>query len=255
MRSLYGLQLAEGAGESKGLGLWSAAVLLADHVLQQPELLSGASVLLEIGAGCGLAGLVAASSTHAANLQVFLTDNDAATLENLRVNATANARPGITVVVTALDFDEPLANSGDIPMADVILAADVLYSGMRSEDTGSDDVDAAPDLLTSQWDYYENNANVAHTLACYLKPGGVALIATQPSRGDDTSEFIEHAERLGLTVRTDTPAEDSVKRVLATPLRYGDAEAEVSALRILTVVWAASREGQEHRDPRRPVAH
>ena len=233
--NLYGVQLSEGAGESKGLGLWSAAVLLADHLLNHPELLVDASVLLEVGAGCGLAGLAAASSEHAApSLRVFLTDNDAATLDNLKINAAANARPGATVVVSALDFDDPLGRRDEIPKADLILAADVLYSGMRSDDAHS-----SADVLTGQWDYYENNANVARTLACYLKPGGRALIAAQPTRGDDTREFIKHAERLGLSVRTDAPTADSVERVLATPLRYGDSEAEVGALRILTVVWAA----------------
>ena len=231
--TLYDLQISEGDGESKGLGLWSAAVLLADHMRLNAGLLAHAAVVLEIGAGCGLVGLVAARSEYAdPSIQVFLTDNDAATLDNLRVNARANVRLGATVVVAPLDFDHPHASSDLIPKADVILAADVLYSGMRQSD------DAAPDLLTGDWDHYENNANVARTLAYYLKPSGKALIATQPTRGDDTAEFITHAERLGLAVRIDSPAADSIERVLATPLRYGDSEVEVGALRILTVVWA-----------------
>ena len=72
--------------------------------------------LLELGAGCGLPGLLAAKLGAS---RVFLTDKDPVVLEALRFSVAANFLENVAVA--------PLAYGDDAPAVDLVLAADALY--------------------------------------------------------------------------------------------------------------------------------
>mmetsp|Transcript_20626 Transcript_20626/g.34498 ORF Transcript_20626/g.34498 Transcript_20626/m.34498 type:complete len:268 (+) Transcript_20626:315-1118(+) len=233
----HGVRLHEAAGNSKGVGIWSASLLLADYLVEhRPAVIREGDVVLEIGAGCGLPGLTAAQAIHPPPSHVYLTDIDEETLRNLELNAELNRKPGDSnttiITVTALDFDSPEASSSVIPKVDVVLAADVLYSGMSCTpiSTGADFTFDDPLLGPDEWRYYENNKNVAQTLNYFLKPSGKAVVIAQPTRGDDVPQFIKAAAELGLSVTVGTPSVASMERSAsqAAHLRFGgDVEGQI----------------------------
>jgi tRNA1(Val) A37 N6-methylase TrmN6 len=232
----HGVRLHEAAGNSKGVGIWSASLLLADYFVEhRPAVIRAGDVVLEIGAGCGLPGLTAARAIHPPPSHVYLTDIDEETLRNLELNAELN-RNSISnttiITVAALDFDSPEASSSVIPKVDVVLAADVLYSGMSCTPiiTGADFTFDDPLLGPDEWRYYENNKNVAQTLNYFLKPSGKAFVIAQPTRGDDVPQFIKAAAELGLSVTVGTLSVASMERSAsqAAHLRFGgDVEGQI----------------------------
>lgn len=74
-----------------GLMLWESAVALAEHLTAAPALVAGKSVL-ELGAGLGLTGVVAAYL----GATVTQTDHDASALNACARTAALNAVTGIT---------------------------------------------------------------------------------------------------------------------------------------------------------------
>jgi predicted nicotinamide N-methyase len=72
---------------STGLTLWRAAPLLCNHLISNSESLVKNKNILELGAGMGLCGLVAAVLGAAA---VFLSDGDSDSLSNMRENLERN---------------------------------------------------------------------------------------------------------------------------------------------------------------------
>lgn len=123
-----------------GLNIWEACFVLADHLLSRdPGLCRGAHVV-ELGAGVGLLGLVAARCLGAA--RVTLTDADVEVLKFLRHNVQANESAGGgdgKVEVASLDWAEPVEyqallqpqqqqdGGGGGAESKVILAADCIY--------------------------------------------------------------------------------------------------------------------------------
>ncbi|CAE7240225.1 Lace1, partial [Symbiodinium sp. KB8] len=70
----YSAHPCSGVGGTGGM-VWPGAILLASQLRRRSELLSEASVVLELGAGCGLPGLAAASLLrNAGESRVILTD-------------------------------------------------------------------------------------------------------------------------------------------------------------------------------------
>lgn len=102
-----------------GLLLWAAAPGLAQRLAEEPPLVAGKRVL-EIGAGVGLPGLVAAHL----GASVTQTDYQAVALALARRNAAQNGLPGIRVLpgdwrrFTLADREPPF---------DVVIGSDVLY--------------------------------------------------------------------------------------------------------------------------------
>ena len=68
-----------------GLQVWRGALLLCDYLLARPALVRGATIL-ELGAGCGLCGLLAAGTAR----RVFVTDNTEGVLANAQANVELN---------------------------------------------------------------------------------------------------------------------------------------------------------------------
>jgi predicted nicotinamide N-methyase len=103
-----------------GLLLWASAVGLARRVAREPALVAGKRVL-EMGAGVGLSGIVAAS---AGAVEVVQTDYQPAALALCAHNAAEN---GVTDGVTRAlaDWRRFPADLGQ-PF-DVVLGSDVLY--------------------------------------------------------------------------------------------------------------------------------
>ncbi len=75
---------------STGLALWLGSEVLCQHLVDNPNLVRGKSVL-ELGAGLGLCGI--ACHYLGAN-RVLLTDGDTDVLENLRHNVSLNVLSG-----------------------------------------------------------------------------------------------------------------------------------------------------------------
>ncbi|KAL9178608.1 hypothetical protein ACHAXT_001946 [Thalassiosira profunda] len=127
--------------------VWEAGACLAEYLMQNPRLIRGRNVI-ELGAGVGLTGLVAAGVAKA---KVHMTDYTEASLCNLAHNMKRNgnwlAGRGVdttTVTVGRLEWGEhdndqialevgnasepPWANSVEaLSKADVLIAADVVY--------------------------------------------------------------------------------------------------------------------------------
>lgn len=100
-----------------GLLLWDSAPVLAEALLAHPSGWLAGKRLLEIGAGVGLAGLVARSL----GAQVRQTDHIGEALQLCQQNAQANAIEGIELALT--DWTQ----WQDERLYDVIIGADVLY--------------------------------------------------------------------------------------------------------------------------------
>lgn len=99
-----------------GVALWPAALALAEELDARGEQLSGKSVL-ELGAGTGLPGLVAASQ----GAQVVQTDNDETVLMLCEQNAVQNEIGGVQRRL--MDWTD----WRDKEQYDIILGADILY--------------------------------------------------------------------------------------------------------------------------------
>ena len=106
-----------------------AGALLAEHIAAEPGLVAGKRVL-ELGSGCGLAGLTAAATGAA---HVLLTDTEPA-LANLRVNIQANkqsaAIPAAVVAAQVLEWGDEEAVRvlrADSPPFDLVILSDCTY--------------------------------------------------------------------------------------------------------------------------------
>ena len=100
-----------------GVVLWPAAIALAHEVAARAEALRGARVL-ELGAGTGLPGIVAASL----GARVTQTDRQEVALSVCRRNGARNGSPAITYRLADWTLWE------DEERYDVILGSDVLYA-------------------------------------------------------------------------------------------------------------------------------
>ena len=111
-----------------GLVVWGAALLLSEYIIASAAKFEGKR-LLELGAGTGLSGLVAACC--AAPAAVTLTDSVPVVLRNLRHNVSMNADAFCGTKVEVEAFDWALPDPGGEEAArlrpDVVLAADCVY--------------------------------------------------------------------------------------------------------------------------------
>lgn len=100
-----------------GTVLWPSAVALAHEVVARGDAWKGRSVL-ELGAGTGLPGIIAASL----GARVVQTDKQPLALDACRENAARNGVAGITVrQADWATWDDPASY-------DVVIGSDVIYS-------------------------------------------------------------------------------------------------------------------------------
>ena len=95
--------------------MWEASALLAGHLAERRP--RPGETLLEIGAGIGMVGIVAAAFGH----QVTLTEYNPDALNFARANAEANGCPQVRIEY--LDWLEPAA----LPPFDLIVGSEVIY--------------------------------------------------------------------------------------------------------------------------------
>ncbi len=152
-----------------GLLLWESAPVLAMTLAERADLVAGKGVL-ELGAGVGLAGLVAA---HLGASHVRQTDHAPEALALARINATLNGINGVET--ERADWTDWT----DGAQYDLILGSDVLYERAA-------------------------HAPISAILERNLAPGGRVLLA-DPGRMD-TPDFVADLEntgwRVARTVRT-----------------------------------------------------
>mmetsp|Transcript_56466 Transcript_56466/g.116933 ORF Transcript_56466/g.116933 Transcript_56466/m.116933 type:complete len:275 (+) Transcript_56466:59-883(+) len=156
----YSAHPCSGVGGTGGM-VWPGAILLASQLRRRSELLSEASVVLELGAGCGLPGLAAASLLrNAGESRVILTDGPEAVLANLEENARANADrvSPVELQVCKLIWEELLDGSAPPPAEeiDLILGSDVIWG--------------------------DRGPLVAHVARLLVRPAGWLVISAQKGR-------------------------------------------------------------------------
>ncbi|XP_041374642.1 protein N-lysine methyltransferase METTL21A-like [Gigantopelta aegis] len=99
--------------------VWDAAVVLCEYLEENPGLVDGKTVL-ELGAGTGLAGIVAALLGG----DVIVTERKEA-LENLKNIVTENVPSDTSIRAEVLDWTQELSNFKE--HYDIILGADIIY--------------------------------------------------------------------------------------------------------------------------------
>ncbi len=157
--------------------VWEAGACLAEYILQNPI---RDRRVIELGAGVGLTGLVAAAVKAKS---VHMTDYTEATLDNLSYNVSINSKclegRGVdpqSISIGKLEWGEvPAEGDCCLESADLLIAADVVYA-----------VECIPDLVT--------------TVRKFLSSGSskVALFATTHRNRQTFELFEQELERKGI---------------------------------------------------------
>lgn len=158
-----------------GLMLWESAVALAVELSERAAFVTGKTVL-ELGAGLGLCGVVAAHL----GARVVQTDHDVAALAACQRTAALNGVTGISCAIG--DWHD----WHDISHYDLIIGADVAYDGADH---------------AALFDVFERN----------LAAGGCVLLA-DPGREKQTA-FLQQAQAAGWTVERTVRHVDPIKSV------------------------------------------
>jgi len=199
---IHGLRLCirellseDGVMGEVGGELWSCSFVLALLLLQTEGLLSGS--LCEVGAGCGLTGLVIARSGSA----LHITDAIPHLLENLEETIVLNearygqfaARP----VVAALDWEDYAKASADRPAPplgpfDVIFGSELVYTANQL-------------CLADVFAQMLKPKTSIEDLAGELRPPCGVVLQRRDRIG--WADFVERCETLGLRCTTTPVAE------------------------------------------------
>lgn len=131
----HAVTLRDASAVTGGLGwrVWRAALILCDMLAERPSLVAGARVL-EVGAGCGACGLLAA---QLGAQRTVLTDCLPGLLDALAANVTLNQTHDASVCVRHLDWSDDAAEDASPSPAherlphdeafDVVIGSDVMY--------------------------------------------------------------------------------------------------------------------------------
>jgi predicted nicotinamide N-methyase len=209
-----------------GFVIWPAAVMLAHYLTENPILVLSDDTrphgdIMELGAGCGLAGLAAAMLLDKRNHQerkekrivnqdrVIFTDYNPACLENLRLNVLLNNLDSSHEVLGLDWFDQ--------------LPSDRAWLDMNGASHARCRLILGADLIVCT-----NDADlVAATIDCALIEGGMAIIlgADRYARFG-VSSFPRACRSRGLTVKVDedileSREDDIGKRLLVDALELG----------------------------------
>eukprot|EP00928_Gymnodinium_smaydae_P065431 TRINITY_DN48589_c0_g1_i1.p1 TRINITY_DN48589_c0_g1~~TRINITY_DN48589_c0_g1_i1.p1 ORF type:complete len:292 (-),score=44.82 TRINITY_DN48589_c0_g1_i1:61-936(-) len=210
--------------------IWPSVVALTSHLWEHPEYVVKARRVLELGAGCGLAGLFVANFASE-DAHVCLTDNEPGTLAGLRRNVELNAVRATAgrLEVLPLDWDEFLSATLASPVAADSVACEQLGGTGTCGDSSGEAVAAmtvlrdvlacagAIDLLLGADLIWQDSHGVlvARVARQLLAPGGVFLLVTESGRAgleafqhellkppDGTDKPMFHVSRIeGMSVR------------------------------------------------------
>ena len=221
----------QAADHNTGFVMWPSAVMLSRYIAKNPPLALqatdqyglkvGSGDVLELGAGCGLVGLTAATmlqqiqakqtiasmasasaigeihgteneqegrSTQTTKNKVIFTDYNADVLVNLTRNATLNDLEGHTAVAGLDFFDQEQDEDNNLPP---------YWIDMEGNRRPQVSLILATDILC-----YSNDAElVANTIQAALVEGGHAIIMGPNSNHRfGIEEFPEACRKLGLTI-------------------------------------------------------
>ena len=148
-----------------GVALWPSAIALAHEIAARPDDARGRHVL-ELGAGTGLPGIVAASL----GARVVQTDRQRAALSLCRLNVERNAVPGVEHRIA--DW----AAWTDATRYDWIIGSDILYAAAM-------------------------HPHLTHIFESNLAPGGRVLLSDPFRRA--SLAYLESLEAAGWTITID----------------------------------------------------
>lgn len=108
--------------DTTGLSIWSASLVMARWMQTKTEIWKDATVL-ELGSGCGVPGLAVAASSSRPR-QVYVTDLNPQTVENLKHNVTLNGFDDI-VESSCMDWSDETTWPKD--KVDYVIGSDLIY--------------------------------------------------------------------------------------------------------------------------------
>jgi len=126
--------------KSTGMSIWTGSEVMCTYLRRHPDVIHNKKVL-ELGAGCGLCGLVCSMALEAAS--VLITDGDHQVMKNLRYNAELN---GLSLADTTYNYSSTATDGR------TILSCPQLIWGKNhaikfAEQYGKQDVIIATDCL------------------------------------------------------------------------------------------------------------
>lgn len=174
----------DGLGLVWGSVLWPSGIALAKYLhyvyinhdrSEDASMIASASSILELGCGTGVVGLTCAKYTKT-NAAITLTDSEPALWPLLRQSIQDNDVPNNDkIAIHGLDWRDPTTFLTSSEKHDLVVAADVLYSGM--------------DKL------------FARALASHIHSMHTIALVASPFRKDSPLKgFLEAAQKLGLQV-------------------------------------------------------
>ena len=168
--------------DKTGLQLWAASIVLSHWLLEMREKLRGREVL-ELGAGCGLCGIVAAKLC--ATGPVLLTDLALPTVANMEHNLAINSLPPTAARAASLDWREPKTWP---PAHSVVIGADLAYAR-----------EAVPDLL--------------RVVRALVAPGG-SFLYVAPDCREGEPDFLQGLTAAGFECQASAMPADYLRCVL-----------------------------------------
>jgi predicted nicotinamide N-methyase len=168
--------------DKTGLQLWAASIVLSHWLLEMREKLRGREVL-ELGAGCGLCGIVAAKLC--ATGPVLLTDLAPPTIANMEHNLAINSLPPTAARAASLDWREPKTWP---PAHSVVIGADLAYAR-----------EAVPDLL--------------RVVRALVAPGG-SFLYVAPDCREGEPDFLQGLTAAGFECQASAMPADYLRCVL-----------------------------------------
>ena len=168
--------------DKTGLQLWAASIVLSHWLLEMREKLRGREVL-ELGAGCGLCGIVAAKLC--ATGPVLLTDLALPTVANMEHNLAINSLPPTAARAASLDWRDPKTWP---PAHSVVIGADLAYAR-----------EAVPDLL--------------RVVRALVAPGG-SFLYVAPDCREGEPDFLQGLTAAGFECQASAMPADYLRCVL-----------------------------------------
>ena len=113
---------ASPSDDTTGLSVWAASLVTARWMVSLSDRFAGKRVL-ELGAGCGVPGLALAQAVP--TCQVYLTDFNPRTVENLRHNIELNCEASSHVEALEMNWQD--ASTWPSDLLSVVIGSDLIY--------------------------------------------------------------------------------------------------------------------------------